>query len=455
MLIALHIDPENWARLLGIWVAPQGSTGFPECYYPEPGDGLEAGRGRMEVKGPTVPWSAFFWRLQQASPYSAYWSVREEPDTTNLVDLFEQLAVEVVDSADALASTPPGKRWTVVVPGVTKHAPSPDELCAQIGGPTTKFTPGQKLSTLCQFFADDDQLVVVARADIKAKDCDLALAWGLAYRGDRELSLILPVQLALPTRVRAPWLLPPVRVFTYEGASGVEEPPPLTQQESIRTFAGRTWDVDQPAVLGDKAAWVQAVLDWTTIAPQVDKVERPSYVSWHVAGRQVLKMIPTAKRLSIVAGVDSTKSENWPTPVKVVLHDAAAGRRAARDHRRRLERRRGTPRRSRHRQSRTPDASRARARSSSSSQPAGNGSSPRGDQDRTAPHTSTSSPSDPSGRLHVVETKIGADAMLILQGLDYWLWCRANDAHANAALGATSARPPVIDFVVAPDQARR
>ena len=28
---------------------------------------------------------------------------------------------------------------------------------------------------------------------------------------------------------------------------------------------------------------------------------------------------------------------------------------------------------------------------------------------------------DAHGRLHVVETKIGADAMLVLQGLDYWL----------------------------------
>jgi hypothetical protein len=449
MLVALHIDPKNWARLLGIWVAPQGSAGFPICFYPEPGDGLEAGRGRMEVKGTTVPWSAFFWRLQKASPYLAYWSVREEPDTTNLADLFEQLAIEVVASTDALASTPPGDGWTVIDPGVTKHAPSADALCAQIGGPATKFTPGQKLSTLCEFFADDDQLVVVARPDIKAKDCDLALAWGLAYRGDRQLSLILPVQPALPTRARAPWFLPPVRVFTYEGASRVEEPPPMTQQESIRAFAGRTWDVDQPAVLGDKAAWVQAVLDWTTIAPQVDMVERPSYVSWHAAGRQVLKMVPTARRLTIVAGVDSTKSESWPTPVKVVLLDAPSDD--------------------------VLHAIIAAASSAAAARLAGDDSANREHRMQAAlkpeqlqlsagwkrefpawrPGSNRAAyidflATDHRGRLHVVETKIGADTMLILQGLDYWLWCRANDARARAALGATSATPPVIDFVVAP-----
>jgi hypothetical protein len=59
---------------------------------------------------------------------------------------------------------------------------------------------------------------------------------------------------------------------------------------------------------------------------------------------------------------------------------------------------------------------------------------------------------DDNGRVHVVETKIGADAMLVLQGLDYWLYCRANHEKVNQALGATSPRPPVIDYVVAPSK---
>jgi hypothetical protein len=454
MLIALHIDPKNWARLLGVWVAPPGSTDFPDCYYPEPGDGLEVGRGWMEGKDPKVAWSAFFWRLQQASPYSAYWSVREEPDTTALEGLFERLAVEVVESADALASAPPGKRFAVVVPGVTKHAPSPDELCARIGGPTSKFEPGQRLSTLCHFFADDNQLVVVARPDISAGDCDHALAWGLAYRGDRQLSLILPAELALPTRVRAPWFLPTVRLFTYEPGSALAEPLPMTTQESIRAFEGRTWNVDEPAVLGEKSLWVQAVLDWATIAPQVEKVERPSYVSWPVAGRQVLKITPGAKRLSIVAGVESSKTENWPTPVKVVLVDtppdhvlhaiiaAAAGAAAAR-----LAGHDSANREHQMQAALKPDQLQLAAgwrREFPAWRPGSN---------RAAYIDFLAA--DPVGRLHVVETKIGTDAMLVLQGLDYWLWCRANDAHARAALGATSTRPPVIDFVVAPTKPGR
>lgn len=36
MLVALHVDPKDWSRLLGVWQAPDGSEGFPKAYYPEP-----------------------------------------------------------------------------------------------------------------------------------------------------------------------------------------------------------------------------------------------------------------------------------------------------------------------------------------------------------------------------------------------------------------------------------
>jgi hypothetical protein len=59
------------------------------------------------------------------------------------------------------------------------------------------------------------------------------------------------------------------------------------------------------------------------------------------------------------------------------------------------------------------------------------------------------------GALHVVETKIGPDPMLVLQGLDYWCWATAHASalahHVNEATGAAlSASPRVsLDFVVA------
>ncbi len=106
MLIALHIDPDDWSRLLGLWAAPDGADGFPDCFYPDPDEGREVGRGRMAVKAERVQWSAFFWRLQSASPYAAYWSVREVSDGS-LPELYERLALEVAGSAKRLAAREP------------------------------------------------------------------------------------------------------------------------------------------------------------------------------------------------------------------------------------------------------------------------------------------------------------------------------------------------------------
>jgi hypothetical protein len=56
MLVLLHIDPRNWSRLLGVWRAPSTPDEFPECFYPEPGEGSEVGRNRMTLKGYGVSW---------------------------------------------------------------------------------------------------------------------------------------------------------------------------------------------------------------------------------------------------------------------------------------------------------------------------------------------------------------------------------------------------------------
>ena len=449
MITALHIDPDDWTRLLGLWVAPDGADGFPDCYYPDPGEGFEVGRGRMAVKGERVQWSAFFWRLQSASPYAAYWSVREVADAP-LPGLYEELALEVAESAEQLATAPTPPGFTMKVPGVTPPTMSHEALSDAVGGPTSPFEPEQKLSSLCSFFADEDRLAVVADTQADQNSVDLALAWGLAYRGDRSLSLVLPSDRAEPTLIRAPWLMPPVRVFTYEGAT-LAEPLPLTKDQSLHWFRGRTWAAADPEMLGDKADWVRPVIEWASIAPQVDLVTRSKYVAWHVAGRQVLKMTPTKKRLTIVAGVDSTKPDEWEPPVRVTLTGradddvqhaviAAASRSAAA----RLS---------------GDDASHREHRMQSALSPEQLGLAPDWKPEFPAWRPGSNRAAyidflakDASGRVHVVETKIGADTMLVLQGLDYWLWCRANPDHVNRRLQTSSPRPPAISFVVAPSK---
>lgn len=73
-----------------------------------------------------------------------------------------------------------------------------------------------KLSKRVSFFRDDHTLCVVAHPSGDQRDTDTALAWGLAYAGDRDLALFLPDRAEEPTLQRAAWITVPLRVFTYD-----------------------------------------------------------------------------------------------------------------------------------------------------------------------------------------------------------------------------------------------
>lgn len=57
---------------------------------------------------------------------------------------------------------------------------------------------------------------------------------------------------------------------------------------------------------------------------------------------------------------------------------------------------------------------------------------------------------DEKGTLHILETKVGGDEMVVLQGLDYWIWATANleslSAHDFATSGPYSGVE--VDFLV-------
>ncbi|MCB9382881.1 MAG: hypothetical protein H6513_19515 [Acidimicrobiaceae bacterium] len=444
MLVALHIDPKDWSRLLGVWQAPDGSEGFPKSYYPEPAEGFDIAKGRMETKGLKVPWPAFFWRLEKTTPYSAYWSTHEVDDAP-LPEVFAVLRARVQSSAEALGAGQPSGGISLVVPGVTA---SPFDLARLAGGPVEPFEVKGRLSTLCSFFADDDRLLVVARPHVDQSGADLALAWGLAYRGDRQLSVLLPEALAGPSLLRAPWFAPPVRVLTY-AKDHVAEPSPLTQSESIDHY--RHWVEEAPAELDEKSAWVQPLLEWLRTVPGIDAVARNSYVAWHVHGRQVLKITPGKTRLTIVAGVDAQSEFHGKEPLKVTLNGPApdhlilkliaATALAAAD---RLEGVDNTHREHRLQSHLRP--AQLGLRSWKREFPAW-----RPGSDRSAFIDFLGV--DDCGRINVVETKIGPDTMLVFQGLDYWLWSRANMAKIGTALHTSNSGAPTINFVVAPKEA--
>ena len=80
MRVVMHIDVDDWSRLLGVWVAPPGRDGFPECYYPDPSEGYQKGLHRMRAKGTNLSWEGLFAQLEYSIPYFIYWSLLDVPD---------------------------------------------------------------------------------------------------------------------------------------------------------------------------------------------------------------------------------------------------------------------------------------------------------------------------------------------------------------------------------------
>ena len=59
------------------------------------------------------------------------------------------------------------------------------------------------------------------------------------------------------------------------------------------------------------------------------------------------------------------------------------------------------------------------------------------------------------GTLHIVETKIGHDEMLVLQGLDYWIWAQANMRLLADHFKIPAISRVVIDYVVGPKDGKQ
>lgn len=315
----------------------------------------------------------------------------------------------------------------------------------------------RKLPGQFAFHGDDDVLVISSWPGATQGSTDEALAWGLAYGGDRDVVLVLPAGLAAPTLQRMPWVTAPVRVLTFDEADpGALTPAPTPARvEVTATVAGwgRRGTGVVEALGDDQAGWLGGLIDFLEDHPNLDARHRESYLAWHAAGRQILKITRGRSRLTIEAGVRYTKPEpGQPAvhpPIRVtgpISSDEAALVRSVVEAA--LARRHGGED-SGHEEHRLQHAVEVAfgcdgevlglttlLREFPAWRP---GRSP-GFIDFLGAAA--------DGRPHVVETKLDNDVMLALQGLDYWIWATANPGGLEDALGAAAAAPPVIDFVV-------
>ena len=321
-------------------------------------------------------------------------------------------------------------------------APRAAEMVAGLGGPAVLFE--ERLPAQGHWFIDDDVLAVVGGPDETQAGIDLLLAYGLAWAGDRDLWVVLPMGLHRPTMYRWPWIDPHVRLWNYFGETVDERVVPARVEVQGGLKDPLTKDIHG---LGDREEWVAGVVGWADGHGDLVDASRGSYRSWHCEGRQVLRLERTHAGVRVSAGVAYSKPTPDQVAADIVELDGPATSEQYAVIRAAVEvavarRKDGT------------DDTHLEHRFQARLQPSDLGLV---EWDRERPAVRSGGALgfidflgvDPGGVVHVVETKIGPDPMLALQGLDYWVWATAHLETLSERF-QTAVSKVVLDFVVAP-----
>lgn len=335
---------------------------------------------------------------------------------------------------------------------------SADALAAQTGMDSKRRRePTRGWTTHAIWYEDASRLLAVVGTETE-RAADLALAHGLALRAEKKLGLVLPDGWVEPTRRRLPWLNVPVDLWRHDNTT--------IHPVHTGTAADHPYPADDehPALhLGDRTTWIGPLMDWAGQHDHLDPGHRGNVRAWHCRGTRVLKIERTKPGLRITAGIaykepgqpgeavtlkitaplshhEQTDLQDHVTAgVDARLAGAAGGHN---EHwlqavlRRRpevldLEQPvlREVPA---WRPLKDPDGSNL------------NGYG-RGFLDLVG--------LDPRGDLHLVETKLASDHMLVLQGVDYLAWASQPEHRTKLAsrLGCRPNVPIVLHFVIGAD----
>jgi hypothetical protein len=315
------------------------------------------------------------------------------------------------------------------------------------------------LTEMAEWYTDvkEGLLVLVVGAHEAPDVTDDVLAYALAWQCDRDLVLIVPETHVGLTLQRLPWIATPVRVFTYGAGLTVTPAIVPARAEVLAAAAGPACPLRSTSIhdLNARAAWVAGLMrgaddSWALVA-----AHRHSYLAWHCAGRQVLRIRRAGKGVRIEAGVNygvAPSGDEMPlvldvkgpvTPPQRAEIEARVARavwkRLAGDDAGHVEHRLQAALAATELQ----DLGLTRF---AREYPAWRGAGRPGFVDFLG--------LDRRNRLHVIETKVGtADVKGVLQALDYATWVSAHGAEIRAergwAQGSTDERV-VLDFVLAP-----
>ncbi len=174
--------------------------------------------------------------------------------------------------------------------------------------------------------------VVLVGGIQEAEYSDLALAYGLTLRGDQTLLLVLPNEYKFPTLQRAALLTGSVvKVWSHKvkwGAS-VSEPPVAARvstadeaSEVLRRRKARPSPEEELAKatkalhLNSSTDCMFELVEWAARQPHVDTGHRKGQRSWHCRGQQVLSIQRSLTGVVVRAGIHGT-GDHAPTKVTI------------------------------------------------------------------------------------------------------------------------------------------
>jgi hypothetical protein len=332
-------------------------------------------------------------------------------------------------------------------------------LVEAAAGAVEPFEPGRRLTTLGSWFTarSETALVVAVAPGRNREEVATAVAYAVAWRRDRDLVLLVPEDAVGPTVVRASHLEGPVEVWAIGQTDLPRRVRIPSTAEVIQETRARPLRREPPHDLGERSSWVADLVRLADAHWALEAAHRGSYRAWHCEGRQVLKLVRQGGGLLVQAGVQYGRPPSDRPPFSEVLTEPpttvqrarveAAVATAVQD---RLDGRDAG-----HLEHRLQAAlGAARLAGLAMAEFAREYPAWRGDG---APGYVDFLGLGRDGRLHVVETKIGSDPMLVFQAIDYAIWVRAHAAAIRTDLGWPAGDDDTvhIDLVVAPDRSKR
>jgi len=311
------------------------------------------------------------------------------------------------------------------------------------------------LSKRFAYFEDDKTFTMVAGIQ-EGEDVQRALALGLSYRKNRPLRLVLPDSHLHATQMRLGWIKPGiVSLWSHNGRDARKRRQPSEATLLSRVGKAR-WSKPTPS-LSKRATILGSFAEWIDSLPDVQPAHRQDYRSWQCRGRGVLRVERRQSGVDVTAGVnrsgydhrifelagapDARTIEKIKALVLVAVEQRLGDQDARhmdaenwlqsvlREHSDQLGLAEPVIR----------ELAAWRPRSEATDAGAVWG---RGFVDLVG--------LDSLGTVHLVETKVGPDDLLVLQGLDYYIWSLGtkNKRRLCERLDVDDQATAVIDYVI-------